>query len=310
MNVSVVIPVYNRPGLVRRALASVNAQSHPPVRVIVVDDGSQDDTARSARDWLMENARFDWDVITIPNGGPAAARNAGAARIAGDVGYVAFLDSDDEWPGDFLSGCVERLARRPDAVGAVADRQTLRDGVPHALDDMGRFAADPFLFVLENGGGLVQCCVFRLSSFRRAGGFDARWRTGEDGKFLFGVAVHGPFLHSSGKPVIVHQRTATTADGDAMSVSLASARDYWIWADQMERMIAALPKGTRRERYDAICVIMLERWMVAKLTLQADGLTLLAGRAAWRRFLWKKRRRFRRLLTETRGWRGQARVSR
>lgn len=310
MNVAVVIPVYNRPGLIRRALASVNAQSHPPSRVIVVDDGSQDDTAQSARRWLTENARFAWDVVTIPNGGPAAARNAGAARIAEDVAYVAFLDSDDEWPPDFLSGCAERLAERPDAVGAVVDRQTLRDGLPYALDDMSRFAADPFLFVLENGGGLVQCCVFRLSSFRKAGGFDALWRTGEDGKLLFGVAVQGPFLHSGGAPVIVHQRTATTVDGDAMSVSLASARDYWIWADQMERMIAALPKDTRRARYDAICVIMIERWAVARRTLQAGGLSLLAARAGWRRFLWKKRRRFRRRLSESLGWRGQAPVSR
>jgi len=310
MSVSVVIPVYNRPGLVRRALASVQAQSHPPAQVIVVDDGSQDDTAESARAWLAENARFDWKVITIPNGGPAAARNAGAAMIADDVAYVAFLDSDDEWPGDFLSGCMQRLGERPDVVGAVVDRQTWRDGVPYAFDDMNRFAADPFLFVLENGGGLVQCCVFRLSCFRKAGGFDALWRTGEDGKLLFDVAVQGPFLHSVGEPVIVHQRTATTVDGEAMSVSLASARDYWIWADQMERMIAALPKETRRERYDAICVTMLERWAVARRTLREGGLTLLACRAAWRRYLWKERRRFRRRLSETRGWRGQAPVSR
>lgn len=306
MKISVVIPVYNRPGLVLRALASVKAQSHLPAQVIVVDDGSQDDTAQSARTWLAENASFDWQVITIPNGGPAAARNAGVSRIDDTFAYVAFLDSDDEWPVDFLSACLERLIERPDAVGAVADRRTLRDGALYAFDDMGRFAADPVLFVLENGGGLLQCCLFRLASFRSAGGFDARWRTGEDGKLLFGVSVLGPFLHSAGTPVIVHQRTATTGGGEAMSISLSSARDYWIWADQMEQMIAALPRQARRDRYAAICRIMIDRWAVAGRTLDEAGMTVLAYRTKWRRFLWKRRRRLNRTLSEALWWGWQA----
>jgi len=303
MKISVVIPVYNRPGLVLRALASIKAQSHLPAQVIVVDDGSQDDTAQSARTWLAQNACFEWHVLTIPNGGPAAARNAGVSRIDDTFAYVAFLDSDDEWPVDFLSACLERLVERSDAVGAVADRRTLRDGAPYAFDDMRRFAADPVLFVLENGGGLLQCCLFRLAPIRSAGGFDARWRTGEDGKLLFGVSVLGPFLHSAGEPVIVHQRTGEVGGGEARSISLSSARDYWVWADQMEQMIGALPEQARRERYAAICWLMLERWAVASRTLQEGGLTLLAYRARWRRYLWKRRRQLNRLLAKalTRG---------
>ena len=86
---SVVIPTRNRRGLLARALASVRVQSSAPREVIVVDDGSTDDTL----EFLATQA--DVRVARSPGGGPGAARNAGAALAAGD--YLAFLDSDDLW---------------------------------------------------------------------------------------------------------------------------------------------------------------------------------------------------------------------
>ena len=86
--VSVVIPVYNGAATVSRAIESALSQTEPPVEVIVVDDGSQDDTAAIA-------SRFPVKFIRQANAGPAAARNHGAQISKGQ--WLAFLDADDAW---------------------------------------------------------------------------------------------------------------------------------------------------------------------------------------------------------------------
>jgi glycosyltransferase involved in cell wall biosynthesis len=289
--VAVVVPVHNRPTLVRRALASIAGQSLRPATVIVVDDGSTDDTADSAREWLQHNADFAWRVVTTRNGGPAAARNAGFDLVWRDHDLVAFLDSDDEWPDDFLAAGAAALDGDPVAVGAVADRQTIRDGAPFAYDVMSAFTADPVLFVLEFGGGLVQCCLFRTAAVRKAGGFEARWRTGEDARLLFDMVPLGPFVHSAGAAVRIHQRSPATDTREASSISLASMRDHWIWSDQMDRLIAALPPQLRHARYAAICRVMAVRWTYTRRHLRDGGFWFLSLRARWRRMIWQRRDR-------------------
>jgi glycosyltransferase involved in cell wall biosynthesis len=86
---SVVIPTRNRRSLLARALRSVRTQSCAPLEVIVVDDGSTDDTLA----FLATQA--DVQVARSAGDGPGAARNAGAGLAAGE--YLAFLDSDDLW---------------------------------------------------------------------------------------------------------------------------------------------------------------------------------------------------------------------
>ncbi|MFI5349687.1 MAG: glycosyltransferase family 2 protein [Elusimicrobiota bacterium] len=89
--VSVIIPVHNRIRLVRRAIASVFAQTFSDFEVVVVDDCSTDGTADALAAW-----RSDLRLIRLArNQGPAAARNAGLAAARGEL--AAFLDSDDVW---------------------------------------------------------------------------------------------------------------------------------------------------------------------------------------------------------------------
>ena len=90
VTIAAVIPAYNREALVGRAIESVLAQSRPPDEVVVVDDGSTDDTEGSVRQF--------GDRVTYvyqPNAGGAAARNVGVGEAWCD--WVAFLDSDDVW---------------------------------------------------------------------------------------------------------------------------------------------------------------------------------------------------------------------
>jgi glycosyltransferase involved in cell wall biosynthesis len=99
MDVSVVIPSYNRADLLAFTLDAVLAQTVPPREVIVVDDGSRDDT-------LLMVARYHPKVRAIPigNSGSIVARNIGLREAAAAI--VAFCDSDDLWQPDFL----ERMA--------------------------------------------------------------------------------------------------------------------------------------------------------------------------------------------------------
>lgn len=96
VSVSVVIPCYRAAGTVARAAESVLAQTRPPGQVLLVDDGSPDNTLAVLKA-LAAGARDRIEVVALAqNQGAAAARNAGWDRARED--YVAFLDADDVWP--------------------------------------------------------------------------------------------------------------------------------------------------------------------------------------------------------------------
>jgi glycosyltransferase involved in cell wall biosynthesis len=174
MRVSVVIPTYNSAALVVGAVESVLAQTRPADEVIVVDDGSTDDTAERL-------SRFGAPVRVIrkENGGVSSARNRGVAESSGEL--VAFLDADDVWHPRKLEIQVGVLESRPDLglLGTktyewpVINHQRLEsseaqmEGVP--LDDL----------VVSNR--LVTSTILaRASVLREAGPFDLDLRGPED----------------------------------------------------------------------------------------------------------------------------------
>ena len=93
---SVIIPNYNNGSTLARAIRSVQAQTYPAHEIIVIDDGSSDDSAAVA-------AQFAGQIIYVkqPNSGVAVARNHGAQRATGD--WLAFVDADDEFTPDRLA---------------------------------------------------------------------------------------------------------------------------------------------------------------------------------------------------------------
>lgn len=136
--VSVIIPVRNRSGVIVRCLQSVAAQTYEHMRLIVVDNGSTDDTRSRVADWMSANAgRFvETCLLDEPRSGANAARNRGLRAVTD--GYVAFFDSDDEMSPDFLTQMLAIL--RKDAAQWVLARtrmifpdgtEQVRHGVPH-----------------------------------------------------------------------------------------------------------------------------------------------------------------------------------
>jgi glycosyltransferase involved in cell wall biosynthesis len=109
-SVSVIIPTYNHRDFVLTTLDSVFAQTFTDYEIIVINDGSPDDTADMLRP-LVEAGRIRY--IEQENTGQAIARNRGIAEARGE--FIALLDDDDFWPPDKLEWQVEAMARYPDA---------------------------------------------------------------------------------------------------------------------------------------------------------------------------------------------------
>lgn len=121
-SVSVIIPTFNRSRWLIRALRSVLKQTFRDYEVIVVDDGSSDDTYQALASY-MPMIRY---VRQQVNRGVSAARNSGIRRAAAP--WIAFLDSDDYWLEDKLSVQMEFLERNPGTLACQTEEIWIRDG--------------------------------------------------------------------------------------------------------------------------------------------------------------------------------------
>ena len=108
--VSIIIPAYNNGAYLDAALTSVLQQHYRPLEMIVVDDGSTDDTPAVVAHWQQQHAVHNSAQLHYcyqANGGPATARNRGVALANGSL--LAFLDADDWWHPQKLQRQVDRL---------------------------------------------------------------------------------------------------------------------------------------------------------------------------------------------------------
>jgi glycosyltransferase involved in cell wall biosynthesis len=185
--VSVVIPCYRQAHYLREAVDSALSQSHPAVEVIVVNDGSDDDTEAVAGSY-GDRIQYVWQA----NAGLSAARNAGTARARGP--YLKFLDADDHLHPDQVAWQVGALAGRDDAVSLTTVR-LYRDGHPDEYVDHVPNAKSllPELFQDRDWGG-IHGWLFPTSLARAAGGFDPSLRVSEDWDFLTRVGLQGARL--------------------------------------------------------------------------------------------------------------------
>ncbi len=162
--VSVIIPVYNGAQFLAEAIESVRAQTIRPLEIIVVDDGSEDDSAAVARGFA--GAR----CLRQPHEGAAAARNRGAADARGE--FLAFLDADDLWTPDKLQRQMALMKERPELDVVFGGVEQFRDP---GLDDKTRFKN------MDVGmkGMHVGAMLIRRAAFNRVGPFRTRFSAGE-----------------------------------------------------------------------------------------------------------------------------------
>lgn len=130
---SVIVPVYNRARLLRETLDSVSAQTYRPIEIIVVDDGSTDDSADVARRWFdglsaAEREMLELRIRSQTNQGLAAARNSGFRESIGE--FIQFVDSDDLLGNQKLETQIGILASRPDVGFVYSQARVFREMIP------------------------------------------------------------------------------------------------------------------------------------------------------------------------------------
>jgi len=182
--VSVIVPTYNRAHLVSAAIDSVIAQCAANLELIVVDDGSTDDTwaelERTAAAVQTEHTNsLSMQIVRTENRGVAAARNTGVAMAAAPL--VAFLDSDDLWGPDKLARQIEYMRAHPEYVISQTDEWWLRNGrrVNPGLRHR-KAAGDIFIDSLRTCLVTPSTVIMQTRVFREIGGFDEDFIAAED----------------------------------------------------------------------------------------------------------------------------------
>ncbi|CAN5255790.1 alpha-1,6-rhamnosyltransferase [soil metagenome] len=167
-SVSIVIPCYNQAHFLGEAIESALAQMHPDREIIVVDDGSLDNTAEVAARY--PGVRY----IHQHNQGLGAARNAGLRESTGD--YIVFMDSDDRLLPHALSTNLEYFARRPEcAYVAGLTRYITQVGTPLSVPHKRRAETEHYCELLRrNVISTINVVMFRRAVFDAVGGFSTK----------------------------------------------------------------------------------------------------------------------------------------
>ncbi|MEJ2611197.1 MAG: glycosyltransferase [Candidatus Thiodiazotropha sp.] len=172
-SVSVIIPAYNVGVYLEETLDSVLAQTFKDMEVIIVDDGSTDNTVQIAQKYADAHPG-QVKLIQQQNNGPAAARNTGIQ--SSDSTYIAFLDSDDLWVPGKLASQMEFFKSQPPEVGLIFSRIARFDneGLWKAGDSRGpvNHSGDFYKSLLKGNCITTQTVVVKRSCFDRVGLFD------------------------------------------------------------------------------------------------------------------------------------------
>ena len=183
--VSVIVPCYDQAKYLEEAVASVVAQTYPHWELIIVDDGSPDDTREVAQRLIARHPDRRIRLLDKPNGGLADARNAGIRASEGE--YWLPLDADDALAPTFLEKAVPVLAARPD-IGFVYSH------IEHFGSETGVYRLPPFdadSLVHADNIGCV-CSLVRREVWEQVGGYDVAMRDGyEDWDFWIGCVEKG-----------------------------------------------------------------------------------------------------------------------
>jgi|KBSSwiStaDraftv2_1062776.scaffolds.fasta_scaffold19966_3 glycosyltransferase involved in cell wall biosynthesis len=238
---SVVIPTFNRARLVRRAIDSVLAQTLGDFEVLVVDDGSTDDTRRVVGG--IGDARVR--LVSLPtNRGAAAARNAGIAAARGEL--ISLLDSDDEYEPGFLEKTRAALAGTgPDVgfcwTGTRWSSRLEKDGLLReqmrrriwSPTFASRHAAWRYCLTHDAPWGTSNGVTFKASVFAKSGPFDEAMRACEDMDLLVRLMRDFDFVVIPECLVIVHDDAPQRVDGHRGNQADAWARMYAKYRDDI-----------------------------------------------------------------------------
>jgi glycosyltransferase involved in cell wall biosynthesis len=219
--VSIISPCFNQERFIGPTIASVRSQTEERWELIIVDDGSSDQSRSMATVASGGDPRVC--VLQIPHRGVAHARNAGVVKASPASRYLLFLDADDELESTMLERCIRELDANPqlsmahsllkfiDEAGdalvgtpGIHPRYVRHRWMVRALTDTE--PETPFASILALAGIIPSCSMLRRSAFVAVGGWDEGFGQGfEDTDLFLRLALHGP-VHQIPERLVLHRR--------------------------------------------------------------------------------------------------------
>jgi glycosyltransferase involved in cell wall biosynthesis len=237
--VSVLIPCFNAGAFLKETIASALGQTHSNLEIILVDDGSSDESLAIARGFEPRIR-----VLTGPQRGASAARDLATRESSGE--FLQYLDADDLLLPEAVASRVQRLQESSGDVACADWRrliQTGEDGWEKGkleIADYHQFSDSPDLAVLNGFWAPPAALLYRRSAVERTGGWNPTLPVIQDVRFLFDVAyMGGTFVHVSGESAHYRQHSAG---------SLSSRSSARFWSDVLRNNleIERLLKGAGR----------------------------------------------------------------
>ena len=231
MNITVIIPSHNRYELLKRALYSVYTQTFLPKEVIVIDDGSTDNTHQIKKDFPQIK------YIYQKNSGVSSARNTGIKNASFE--WMAFLDSDDEWLEDKLEKQVNFHQINKDILMSYTDEIWIRDGVLVKIPKKFRkIGSDVFLENLSFCNIAPSSALIHKSILDDVGLFDEELEVCEDYDLWLRIALKY-------KIALINQKLINKYAGHAEQLSFK----YWgmdrFRVKTLEKLLLDAPKSNK-----------------------------------------------------------------
>lgn len=195
--VSVIIPTHNRAHLIGRSIQSVLNQTYQDFEIIVVDDGSTDNTREVIKEFQRKDKRINYTKHDKNKGG-SAARNTGIKASRGE--YIAFQDSDDEWLPEKLEKQIEVFKKEPAEVGIVySDMWRITKNEKRYFYSPKIMPKDKIIYEQALDYGVsnigIQTSLIKKEVFDKAGMFDEKFPRFIDLEFFIRLSKHYYFFH-------------------------------------------------------------------------------------------------------------------
>ncbi len=251
--VSIIIPCYKQAHFLCEAIESALRQTYAPVEVIVVDDGSPDNTDEVARRYT--EVRY----LRQENSGLPAARNAGMRASRGE--FLIFLDSDDRLYPRAAEINLQRLLERPDCAFSCGLHFLIAaDGSPLQRSEQLHVTQEHYLNLLQtNFIGCPATVMYRRSMLEELGGFDVSMKSVEDYKVYLDLAREHPIFNHQELIAEYRLHGANMSGNHArmLEYAIRALDSQWEHIKDDRRLVRAYRRGLRRKKKMYHCELLV-----------------------------------------------------
>ncbi len=244
MNISVIIPTYNRYKVLKRAIESVLAQKYKPKELIIIDDGSIDETPTIKE--IFPQIKYFYQK----NAGVSSARNLGIEKSTSK--WIAFLDSDDAWHPNKLQEHLTFHKQHPEMQMSYTDENWIRDGVEVKIPKkFKKFGGEIFSECLSHCIIAPSATLLHKDLIEKVGNFDESLEVCEDYDLWLRVAIEN-------KIGLIDKKLIIKYGGDKDQLSMK----YWGMDRFRVLSLEKLLKNSSHSKYEIILQTLIEKYIL------------------------------------------------